>query len=128
MELPISDLGTATTLHTAVETVTAPAVSEPAFVPLDEFLRVDVIARASLRVAVRTFLQEHCARRGGISLIAGRGKLIADLSAIAGQRVTFGEVLKHVTEALAHSELRTIRGLDARELSAQLCLPAIAVR
>lgn len=111
---------------TAVEL--RPSNHEPTFVPLDDFLQVDAASRPRIRVAVRGFLNEHCPGRHGVSFIAGRGKLIADLSSMAGKRVTFGEAVKLAQSALNKSQVRSIRESDARDLARMICAPAVDVR
>lgn len=128
MKPPLTEDSTAKELHPAVDSF-APASSTLAdgatFLPLDDFLHVEVLQRPSLRGAVRNFLLEHCTRGGGIFFIAGRGKLIAELASLSAQRVTFGEVVKHATGALRKSESKVIRELDGRELARVLCMPAV---
>lgn len=95
------------------------------YLPLDEFLQVEVLHRKGIRSGVTAFLEENCAARRTLGFYAGRGKLIAELAGVAGTRFTFGDLVKHANVACKKSESRLIRSLDARELARFLCLPAI---
>jgi hypothetical protein len=104
------------------------AKPETTFVPLDDFLQVQMLSRESIRNTVRTFLEDHCTRRSGIVFIAARGKLIADFIALADKRCTFGEVVKAMQSALQKSSSGYIRQMDGRELARVLCIPAVDPR
>lgn len=105
------------------------AVPEPqthaTYVPLDDFLQVEVLDKEKIRVAVKTFLIEHQAKGSLLMRLATRGKLIADLGNLSKQRFTFGEVVKLVESALHRSDSDTVRGVDPRELARLLCVPAV---
>jgi hypothetical protein len=129
MKLPFSESGSAARQVKLNEKVAAATPThETTYVQLDDFLQVEVVQKATLRSHVRTFLTEHCSRSHGISFVAGRGKLIAEMGNIQGQRLTFGEVVKHTRHALDRSDNRAIRGLDAREMARVLCVAAVDVR
>jgi len=96
-------------------------------VQLDDFLQVEVLARPSLRTATQIFLREHCGNPHGVSFIAARGKLIAELLAHSGQPMSFGDLVARTKTALDKSELKCIGVLDARELARSLCIPAVGL-
>jgi hypothetical protein len=127
MKPSISNLTPALRLHKPAPS-SEPLASGGESVPLDEFLQVEVISRQTIRSTVRGFLSDHCSHRKGLSYIAGRGKLIAELAAIAEKQLTFGDVVKHSKLALNKSEFRAFRQMDERELARALCVPAIELR
>ncbi|HEY3781508.1 MAG TPA: hypothetical protein VGL56_10520 [Fimbriimonadaceae bacterium] len=101
---------------------------ETTFLPLDDFLQVQMLSRASIRNTVRSFLEDHFGRRSGIAFIAARGKLIADFIDLAEKRFTFGEVVKAIQSAIQKTTSGYIRQVDARELARVLCIPALDPR
>lgn len=95
------------------------------YVPLDDFLQVEVLDQERIRTAVKTFLTEHPVKAGKLSLLAARGKLIADLGSLGKQRLSFGEMVKCAEAALQKSDSEAFRRMDARELARVLCSPAL---
>jgi len=93
-------------------------------VPLDDFLTVRVVQLPSVRMAVKSFLADHCPRPRGLPFVAARGKLIADFAFAAEQTLSFGELVKQARTAIKRSELNSIRGLDPRDLARVLCVAA----
>jgi hypothetical protein len=89
--------------------------------PLDEFLTVRVLPTQSVRDSIKAFLGEHCSRPRGIDYIAARGKLTAQFITVAGENLSFGELVKHARSAVRRSEAKAIRKLDPRDLARAIC-------
>ena len=97
-------------------------------VALDDYLKIHVVEKPSMRAGVQEFLQGHCQARSGIDFIAGRGKLIAELICLSGHRMTFGDLVTACRAALARSEYKPFHALDARDLARMLCTAAVDLR
>src|SRR5205814_554510 len=97
--------------------VAGSAPSTATYVPLDDFIQVEVMNEDKIRQATKIFLSDHGSKATSLSNLAARGKLIAELNASAKLKMTFGEFVKRVEAALRSSESAGYQSMDGRELA-----------